>query len=137
MDLIKEYGLDASSILGDTKLGLGANATSLTEAMARAMEAIVAQLDKRIGGALLPGTIPGATTNYGAMPNLLTKPRSFAFESSYSPQTTGRQAQMIDNRLVLEEGAIVIYAAPGMDVRQLAREIQPELDRIQRERRGR
>lgn len=133
LDLIQQYGLDPSTILGNTKLGLGANVTSLSEALARAMEAIVAQLDKRISQ---PVTNPGAILNsYAAMPNMLTMPR--VSDGTYTPMTTNRAPQTIDNRVIFEKGALVVNAAPGQDARQLARDLMPEIHRMMREQRNR
>jgi hypothetical protein len=130
LDLIEKYGLNPADILGDVSLGLDASIGGITEAMTRALAAIVDQLNTRIGTVPVAGPVPPATTNdYASMPNMWAMPNMTA----QSSQTHSA----VDNSITFEKGAIVVEVGPGQDGRQLAEQLMPEIDRIIRERRGR
>jgi hypothetical protein len=49
LDLIAEHDLNASDILGGLELGIDADAASVVEAMAKAIQALIAQAEKELG----------------------------------------------------------------------------------------
>lgn len=131
LDLISQFGLDPSVILGDLKLGIGASIEGIMEAMQRAMAAVLAQINERMGGGAT-GTGEGKVTNTASMPNLMTMP-------AMVPVGIGPSRAGVSNiyTTAIEEGAIVIVQQPGQDARQLAREVIYEMDREMERRRNR
>jgi hypothetical protein len=55
LDLIREYKLNAKSILGDIKLGSNVDPSQLVDATTRALESIVGKLDSQISNGKLGG----------------------------------------------------------------------------------
>lgn len=121
LDLIDQYKLNSADILNGVDLGLGASAGGLADAMTRAMDAILFQMDKRLSTTTMPNLL--------TMPNLTPVYRAPAANGGSGPST-------IDNSIVFEEGAITVVAGPGQNARELAEQLMPEIDRILRQRRG-
>ena len=61
LDMIREYGLDAGAILGDLKLGANADMGKVLEAMTRALEGKIGQIETQMG-IVSPGLSTGSIT---------------------------------------------------------------------------